>query len=62
MRILFAKEIATRLNVSVATLHKKEFQRRLGLPLDHYGKQLGCPEQKFEEWVLNPSERVMSNA
>ncbi|MCB9748298.1 MAG: hypothetical protein H6755_07810 [Candidatus Omnitrophica bacterium] len=56
MKILYAKDIAERLNVSVGTLHKKEFQRRLGLPLDHKGRQLCCPEPILNEFFLKPYE------
>lgn len=55
MKILYSKELAERLNVSVGTLHKKEFQRRIGLPPDRIGRRIAIPEPKFEEWVLNPN-------
>lgn len=58
MKILYAEEIADRLNVSVATLHKKEFQRRLNIPIKHMGRRIYIPEIKFEEWVLNPNEKT----
>lgn len=55
MRNLYSKELAERLNVTIGTLHKKEFQQRIGLPLQHMGKRIYIPEPKFEEWVLNPA-------
>jgi len=55
VKILWIKDIADRLNVSVGTVHKKEFQKRLGLPLEYAGKRPYIPEPKWDEWVLNPS-------
>lgn len=55
MRILYAAEIARRLNVSTGTLHKREFRKRIGLSLDKFGKQLGKPEPMWDEWVLKRS-------
>lgn len=55
MKNLFASEIAERLNVSMGTLHKKEFQNRIGIPLGKMGKRIFCPEPIFEKWVFEKS-------
>ncbi len=62
VKFLYAEEIAERLNVSLGTLHKKEFQERLGLPIRHMGKRIYILESEFEEWALNSSEKVLANA
>jgi hypothetical protein len=54
VKILYSDEIAQRLNVSKGTLHKREFQRRIGLPSNRLGKQIAIPEPVWDEWVLNP--------
>ena len=53
VKILYADDIAQRLNVSKGTLHKKEFQRRIGLPIGRIGKRISCPEPIFDDWVIN---------
>lgn len=53
VKILYAEEIAERLNVSKGTLHKKEFQRRIGLPPNKIGNRIAIPEPIFDEWVIN---------
>ena len=52
MRMIFSKELAERLNVSVATLHKREYRRRIGLPTGKVGRQICCPEPVYNEWAL----------
>ena len=52
MRNLFSKELAERLGVSVGTLHKTEFQQRLGLPIGKIGRKIFSPEPIFNEWVM----------
>jgi len=49
---IFSEEMAQRLNVSMGTLHKRDFQRRIGLPVRKIGKRLFCPEPVFDQWVL----------
>jgi len=51
--ILFSKEIAKRLGVHQNTLQKREFQRRIKLPVGKIGKRIAISESIFEEWVLN---------
>lgn len=58
MKILYAKEIAERLNVSVGTLHKKEFQQRIGIPIYHMGKRIYTPEPEFENFVINGTKET----
>lgn len=55
MKNLYSQELADRLNVSRDTLHKREFQQRLKLPILHMGKRIYIPEPVFEEWALNPA-------
>lgn len=52
IKYLYADEIAKRLNVSKATLHKREFQKRIGLPLGKIGNRIFCPEPIWDEWAL----------
>jgi len=56
VKILFSKEIAERLNVSISTLHKKDFQHRIGLPPNKIGNRIAIPEPIYDEWILNPSK------
>ena len=53
IKILDSDEIAKRLNVSRNTLQKREFQRRIRLPLGRRGNRIAIPEPIFDEWVLN---------
>jgi len=54
IRNIYSKELAERLNVSLGTLHKKSFQRRIKLPVQKMGKRIFCPEPVYNDWILNP--------
>jgi len=56
IKLLFSKDIALRLGVSKATLHKKEFQKRIGLPTNRIGKRIAIPEPVFNDFIINPSK------
>jgi len=54
IRNIYSKELAERLNVTMGTLHKKSFQRRIKLPVRKMGKRIFCIESMFNDWVINP--------
>ena len=54
IRNIYSKELAERLNVTLGTLHKKSFQKRIKLPVKKMGKRLFCPEPIFNDWIIDP--------
>lgn len=50
MDIMFSKDIAKMFGCSENTLRRREFRKKLGIPIKKVGKRLCCSRSELEKW------------